>query len=227
MIWNRLAQRTAELDSTNASLRLEIKERNSVEEALRRSRDELEDRVEERTKELNYVKAALDEHAIVSFTDPRGKIIFVNDKFCAISKYSREELIGQDHRIVNSGYHSKDFIRNLWTTIANGKVWKGEIKNRAKDGSFYWEDMTIVPFLDKTGKLNQYVAILADITERKRAEEDLIVRTRNLQESEQRYRFLAETMPQIIWTAKPDGKLDYYNQRWYDYTGTTFEQAKD
>ena len=140
-------------------------------------------------KETADYKYALDESSIVAITDQKGVINYVNNYFCKISKYQREELIGQDHRIVNSGYHPASYIRDMWVTIANGNIWKGQLKNKAKDGTYYWVDTTIVPFLNEHGKPYQYLSIRSDITKRKELElqerkitADLIQRNNDLEQ---------------------------------------------
>lgn len=131
---------------------------------------------DKKAKELLY---AIDESSIVAFADLSGRINYVNDKFCEISGYSRDELIGKQHSVINSGYHPKEFFVDLWKTIRLGRIWKGEIKNKAKDGSFYWVFTTIVPILDEDGRPREFLSIRYDITDKKRLEEE---NSKNLQE---------------------------------------------
>jgi PAS domain S-box-containing protein len=147
-------------------------------------------------QELEFIRYALDHTAIVAITDQAGTIIHVNDKFCEISKYPREELIGQNHRIINSGHHSPEFFGELWKTISSGEIWAGEIQNRAKDGGHYWVHTTIVPFCDEKGRPQQYVSIRCEITQKKQAEEQLRVYSERLKRSNQELESLAEERAQ-------------------------------
>jgi PAS domain S-box-containing protein len=142
--------------------------------------------IKKQQEDLSNFKEALDKSANVLITDTTGSIIYVNDDFCKVSKFSREELLGQNPRIVSSYHHDKEFFKNMWETISSGKAWKGDIKNKAKDGSYYWSKATISPLLGDDGKPEQYIAILTDITNQKILEEKLSEALKNVKESELR-----------------------------------------
>lgn len=135
----------------------------------------------ELSSDLQNIRRALDSSAIVATTDPNGLIKYVNSRFIEVSKYSSEELVGKNHRIINSGHHSPEFFADMWKTIRSGKKWEGDIKNRAKDGTFYWVHTIIVPFMDSSGKIQEFVSIRWEITDKKMAEQNLIETTKNLQ----------------------------------------------
>ncbi|MEL6453503.1 MAG: PAS domain-containing protein [Cyanobacteria bacterium J06623_5] len=162
-------------------------------------RKQIESKLNQSLRELADVKFALDCSSNVAITDHRGYITYVNDKFCERSKYSRAELMGQTHRIVNSDYHPREFFEDMWYTISNGHVWLGEVRNQSKDGKYYWVDTTIVPFLDEDGCPYQYVAIRNDITERKRAELCLVQQAEDLEEA---FSELQRTQTQLVQTEK-------------------------
>jgi len=170
-------------------------------------------------KELADFKYALDQAAIVAITDKTGKIRYANDTFCKISKYSREELIGQDHKIINSGYHPPEFFKSMWRTIGAGNVWRGEIRNRAKDGTLYWVDTTIVPFINEQGKPYQYISIRYNITDRKLMEEELIRR-------KELYRIITEHASDFIAVVDPQGKLTYVSPSHQTLLGHDLEELK-
>lgn len=134
---------------------------------MKDTHDEHEPNLSDAQSHLKDQITALNIASIVAETDLSGRIIYANDAFCKMSKYSREELLGQTHKIINSGYHDKEFFGNLWKTIQAGKIWKDQIQNKAKDGSLYWVDTTIVPFKNAEEKIYKYVAIRHDITEMK------------------------------------------------------------
>jgi len=179
-------------------------------------------------KEIADYKYALDQAAIVAITDQKGKIIYANENFCRISKYSAKELIGQDHRIINSGNHPNSYIKNLWATIASGNIWKGEFRNRAKDGSLYWVDTTIIPLLNENGKPYQYLSIRVDITERKEADEKLI-------QSEEKYRaiFLKSPLPKWVYDCETlrflevnEAAIQHYGYSREEFLGMTLTDIR-
>ncbi len=166
-------------------------------------------------REVAAFRMVIDQHSIVSITDRQGKIIDANAEFCRVSGYSLEELIGQNHSILNSGYHPPKFWVSVWKKISSGKSWRGEVCNRAKDGSIYWVDSIICPFFDSEGKIEKYVSIRHDITVRKAAQQEIAA-------SEEKFRLIADGAPLLIWTCRADGKAAYFNEPWLRFTGRDF-----
>ena len=229
---------STELSMTNDLLRTELASRNRVLQSLRvaavRLLDnddsglhlpqegdieglsvllaELISQQELRRIELQNQRFAMDQHAIVSITDTAGVIIYVNDKFCAISGYTREELVGKTHRLINSHTHTDAYFAQMWQTITTGQVWHGEICNHAKDGGQYWVDATIVPFLDAAGKPYQYIAIRTEISDSKRMAETIA-------KSEREYRNVVNSLHEVVFRTDLNGTWTFLNPAWHTITG--------
>jgi PAS domain S-box-containing protein len=161
----------------------------------------------------------VDQHAIVSITDVKGNITLINEKFCEISGYTHEELMGQNHRMLNSGYHNISFFDEMYRSIANGDVWNGEICNKAKDGHFYWVKSTIVSFKDKNNKPQSYIAIRTDITARKNFE--LAVK-----ESKDRLELVMTNTGVGFWDWQMLTGNFVFNKRWAAITGHTIDELE-
>lgn len=157
---------------------------------------------EETRKQLADLKYAIEEAIIFTITDNKGKILYVNDKFCEVTKYNREELIGHNHRILNSNYHPKEFYKNLWETVNAGEIWQGIIRDKAKDGSYIWLNTTIVPFLDDKGVPYQFISLRADVTEKMETEKELI-------ENESKYRLITDNTQDIITVINREGDITF------------------
>ena len=229
---------STELSMTNDLLRTELASRNRVLQSLRvaavRLLDnddsglhlpqegdieglsvllaELISQQELRRIELQNQRFAMDQHAIVSITDTAGVIIYVNDKFCAISGYTREELVGKTHRLINSHTHPDAYFAQMWQTITTGQVWHGEICNHAKDGGQYWVDATIVPFLDAAGEPYQYIAIRTEISDSKRMAETIA-------KSEREYRNVVNSLNEVVFRTDLQGVWTFLNPAWHAITG--------
>ncbi|GGY63618.1 hypothetical protein GCM10011613_04160 [Cellvibrio zantedeschiae] len=239
-----LEQSSSELNEINQKMRGDIASRNrvlqSVREAASRLLDQSEqvhripdaddlegfssllstliEQQEQRRLELFNQRFAMDQHAIVSITDTQGIIRYVNDKFCDISGYARDELVGKNHNIIHSHEHDHHFFEALWNTIIAGKVWRGEICNQSKSGHPYWVNATIVPFLDDHGKPYQFIGILTDISASKHMAEKIIA-------SERQHRNLIESVSEVIFQMDSEGSLLFLNSAWEAITHFTIAET--
>ncbi len=170
-------------------------------------------------RDLNYQKFALDQHSIVSITDENGDITYANDRMCDVSQFSRAELLGKNHRVMNSGYHTDEFFDDLWSTIKGGDVWHGEVRSQKKNGEYFWVDSTIVPFVNSQGETYQYVAIRTDITEHKRLEKALF-------KEKERAQITLESIGDGVITTNARGLVDYMNPRAEMLAGVEFEDTR-
>lgn len=175
-------------------------------------------------QESNWIKRTLDESSIVAITDKRGTITYVNKKFCEVSKYSKEELLGKNHRILKSGFHSPAFYTELWQMISQGKIWRGEIKNKAKDGTYYWVKTIIFPILGKDGKPNWYVSIRTDITEQKDLEKRLKEAIKFISET-QWYESIYEDSPDLFRTTNNAGIIMDCNKSYAKHFGYSKDEV--
>jgi PAS domain S-box-containing protein len=221
-------KRADELIIANNELLFQNIEKDNRAAELVNANNELllsEIRLKASLKKTSEYQDALDASTIIAITNEKGIIKKANQNFCKISKYSEEELLGKDHRILNSGFHPKEFFKTMWATIGSGKIWKGEIKNKAKDGTFYWVDTTIVPFLNEGVNPYKYVAIRVDITKRMESEEKLKIANQELEfqnkEKEKHAvekvlaeysRSLIEASLDPLFTISPTGKITDMNQ---------------
>lgn len=175
---------------------------------------ESEIEVRRNVQELNNFRKALDRSAIISITDRKGRIIEANETFCKTSGYTRQELIGKDHSIINSGYHPKEYFQSLWRTIARGKPWRGETKNKRKDGTFYWVDTVISPLYDENGKIDRYLSVRYEVTQRKENEEKL-----------KDLALVAQETDNMVVITDSSERIEWVNKSFTEVTGYTFEEV--
>ncbi|MFT3785800.1 MAG: PAS domain S-box protein [Tepidisphaeraceae bacterium] len=169
--------------------------------------------------DLQAYKKVLDEHAIVSVTDLRGRIIHVNDLFCQISGYSKDELLRRTHDVINSGVHPRIFWTDMYRTVLAGKTWHGDVCNRRKNGELYWVTSTVSALRDGNGKITRLISVRSDITRVKQAQQALT-------ESEHRYRAIADASPVMVWIADTTKACIDFNRGWCAFTGRTVEQER-